>query len=98
MASTAPSTDLNDLLTSLEGQVRRAAQAVHRLKTENARLTRELASVTARAAEWQKRSATWERERDSLGARLERLLTDLDHLAHAHEGTESSHDLEDRDR
>lgn len=98
MASTTTNTDLNDLLTALEGQVRRAAQAVHRLKTENARLTRELSSVTTRAAEWQKRCATWERERDSLGARLERLLTELDHLANAHEGAEPSHDLEDRDR
>jgi len=98
MTSTASSTDLHELLTALEGQVRRAAQAVHRLKSENARLSRELTSATARTAEWQTRCAAWERERDSLGARLERLLSELDHLAHAHEQAESPHDLENRDR
>jgi len=97
MGATSSNTDLNELLTALESQVRRATQAVHRLKTENARLTRELASVTARAAESQKRCATWERERDALGSRLEHLLNDLDHLTHAPEDAESPHDLKDRD-
>lgn len=98
MASPPPTTDLQDLLTALEERVRRAAQAIHRLKADNVRLTRDLASSTSRAADWQQRCVAWERERTSLETRLERLLSEIDHLAHTHEGAEPSHDLADRQR
>ncbi len=98
MASTPPTTDLQDLLTALEERVRRAAQAIHRLKADNVRLTRDLASATSRAADWQQRCVTWERDRTALETRLERLLGEIDQLARAHEGGEPSDDLADRQR
>lgn len=101
MASTkALTADLDSLLGALEERVRRAAQAIQRLKTENARLSRELASATTRAADWQQRCTAWDRDRNALETRLERLLKEIDHLAHegAEPSTEPPHDLADRNR
>jgi chromosome segregation ATPase len=77
---------LDDLLTALEERVRRATGVIERLRDENARLTRELESAAARLADGEQRSAGWERERNELGARLERLLRDVDALARAQDG------------
>jgi chromosome segregation ATPase len=85
MPPSSAATDLNELLAALEQRVRRAVKAVDRLRDENARLAGELASAAARLGEWERRGAGWERERDALGARLERLLQDIDSLARTQE-------------
>lgn len=91
MSSSPPTIiGLNDLLTALEERVRRATGVIERLRDENARLTRELESAAARRADWEQRGAGWERERDGLGARLERLLHDIDALARAHDGQDAA--------
>ncbi|MFZ5877566.1 MAG: cell division protein ZapB [Nitrospirota bacterium] len=77
---------LDDLLTALEARVRRATEVIERLRRDNERLSRELESAAARLADWKQRGAGWERERDALGARLERLLCDIDALAQAQDG------------
>jgi len=84
-SSPTPTIGLDDLLTALEERVRRATGVIQRLRDENARLTRKLESVAARLADWEQRGAGWEGERDGLGARLERLLRDVDALARAQE-------------
>ncbi len=84
--SPQPTIGLDDLLTALEERVRRATGVIERLRDENARLTREIESAAARLADWEQRGAGWERERDGLGARLQRLLRDIDALARAQDG------------
>jgi chromosome segregation ATPase len=88
--SPPPTLALDDLLTSLEERVRRATGVIERLRDENARLTRELESAAAHLAGWEQRGAGWERERDGLGARLERLLRDVDVLARAQDGQDEA--------
>jgi chromosome segregation ATPase len=88
MAPKPHTAELDALLSALEERVRRAAHAIQRLKAENARLTRELASAATRATDWQQRCTAWDRDRTALETRLERLLNEIDHLAH--EGAEPS--------
>jgi chromosome segregation ATPase len=83
---TPPIAPLDELLTALEARVHRAAEVIERLRDENARLTRELESAAASLADWDQRGSGWKRERDALGARLERLLHDIDALARAQDG------------
>jgi chromosome segregation ATPase len=90
MNATHATTGLDDLLTTLEERVRRAAATVERLRAENARLARELDSAAARLGAWERHGAEWERERDALGTRLEHLVRDIDELARAHQDHEEA--------
>jgi chromosome segregation ATPase len=90
MSAAPATTGLDDLLTTLEERVRRAATTVERLRAENTRLAREIESAVSRLGAWERRGAEWERERDALGERLEQLVRDIDELASTHEEHEGA--------